>query len=70
MCLFAIRKVDKRKTFQSKKNLAWFPGKCFSFYFGRKTLSKSCEKFRNIILFVDCIKFGHHSFDYYLFYLK
>jgi hypothetical protein len=40
-------------------------GKYFS-YFGRKTLSKSCEKFRNIMLFTDYIKFGQ-SFDCYIF---
>jgi len=45
-------------TFQSKKNLAWFPGKCFPEKFRRKTLSESCEKFRNVILFADYIKFG------------
>ena len=37
-------------TFQSKKNLAWFSGKCFPGKFGRKTLSGSCEKFRNVII--------------------
>jgi len=37
--------------------------KVFSFYFGRKTLSGSCEKFKNIILFVDYIKFGPQTFD-------
>ena len=37
-------------TFQSKKNLAWFPEKCFPEKFGRKTLSGSCEKFRNVII--------------------
>ena len=42
LCLFVIRKVDQRKIlsgqrktlsdqFQSKKNLAWFSGKCFPF---------------------------------------
>jgi len=35
-------------TFQSKENLAWFSGKCFPEKFERKTLSGSCEKFRNI----------------------
>jgi hypothetical protein len=29
--------------------------KVFSFYFERKTLSGSCEKFKNIILFADYI---------------
>jgi uncharacterized protein YpbB len=37
--------------------------KVFSFYFGRKTLSGSCEKFKNIILFADYIKFGPQTFD-------
>ena len=37
-------------TFQSKENLAWFSRKCFPGKFGRKTLSGSCEKFRNIII--------------------
>ena len=63
-------------TFQSKKNLVWFPGKCFPFQLclfsgsgfrettfqtfmclfairkvgQRKTLSGSCEKFRNVII--------------------
>jgi hypothetical protein len=39
MFLFAIRKAGQRSmknTFQSKKNLAWFPGKCFSFILGGK----------------------------------
>jgi len=39
-------------------NLAWFPGKCFPEKFGRKTLSGSCEKFKNVILFANYIKFG------------
>jgi len=54
--------------------LFWFLGKfdlifrkIFSFYFGRKTLSISCKKFKNILLFVDYIKFDHQSFDCYIF---
>jgi len=39
-----------KNTFQSKKNLAWFSGKCFPGKFGRKTLSGSCKKFRNVII--------------------
>ena len=42
--------------------------KVFSFYFGRKTLSGSCEKFRNVILFDDCIKFGPQTFDCYIYF--
>ena len=55
-------------TFQSKKFFFLVSRKVFSFYFGWKTLSGSCEKFRNVILFTDYIKFGPHSFNYYLFY--
>jgi hypothetical protein len=54
-------------TFQSKENLAWFPGKCFHGKFGRKTLSGSCEKFRNVILFIDYIKFGPQTFNCYIY---
>jgi hypothetical protein len=53
--------------FQSKENLAWFPGKCFPGTFGWKTLSESCEKFRNVILFADYIKFGPQTFDCYMY---
>jgi len=56
-----------RYTFQSKKNLAWFSGKYFPEKFGRKTLSGSCEKFRNIILFVDYIKFDPQTFGFYIY---
>ena len=51
-----------KNTFQSKENLAWFPGKCFLEKFGRKTLFESCEKFRNVILFANYIKFDHKNF--------
>ena len=39
-----------KNTFQSKENLAWFSGKCFPEKFGRKTFSRSCEKFRKVII--------------------
>ena len=58
-----------RNTCQSKKNLAWFPGKCFPEKFGRKTLSGSCEKFRNIILFADYIKFDPKTFSCYIYFV-
>jgi len=56
-------------TFQSKENLAWFPGKCFPEKFGQKTLSRSCEKFRNVILFADYIKFDPQTFDCYIYFV-
>jgi hypothetical protein len=71
--LFVIRKVGKRKTLSSQRKLwlgfqkNWFLGKCFPEKFGRKTLSGSCEKFKNIILFTDYIKFGPQTFDCYIY---
>jgi hypothetical protein len=58
MCLFVIRKVSQQKTL-SKQRKIWlgFQESDFSEKFRRKTLSGSCEKFRNVILFVDYIKF-------------
>jgi len=43
--------------------------KVFSFYFEQKTLSRICEKFRNIILFTDYIKFGPQTFDCYIYFV-
>jgi hypothetical protein len=57
--LFVITKVDQMKI--------WFSFRKVFFYFGRKTLSRSCEKFRNIMLFTDYIKFSLQSFDCYIF---
>jgi len=54
-------------TFQLKKNLAWFPVKCFPEKFERKTLFESYEKFRNVILFADYIKFDPQTFDCYIY---
>ena len=56
-------------TLQSKKNLAWFLGKCFPEKFERKTLSGSCKKFRNVILFADYIKFDLQTFDCYIYFV-
>jgi len=56
-------------TFQSKENLVWFPGKCFPEKFRRKILSGSYEKFRNVILFADYIKFGPQTFDCYIYFV-
>jgi hypothetical protein len=46
------------KHFPVKGKFGLVSRKVFFFYFGRKTLSGSYEKFRNIILFADYIKFG------------
>jgi hypothetical protein len=57
-----------KNTFQSKKNLTWFSGKCFTGKYERKKLSGNCEKFRNVILFTDYIKFGPQTFDCYILF--
>jgi len=76
LCLFAIRKVGQQKTLcgqwktLSSQRKFWLGSrKVFSFYFGRKTLSGSCEKFRNVILFADYIKFGLETFDCYIYFV-
>jgi len=62
ICLL-IEKLVNEKYFPVKEIFDLIFKKVFSFYFGRKTLFKSCEKFRNIILFADYIKFGPQTFD-------
>jgi hypothetical protein len=37
--------------------------------FGQKTFSGSCENFRNVILFVDYIKFDPQTFDCYIYFV-
>jgi hypothetical protein len=51
------------KHFPVKEKFGLISRKVFSFYFGWKTLSRSCEKFRNIILSADYIKFDPQTFD-------
>jgi hypothetical protein len=52
-----------KNSFQSKKNLTWLSEKYFPEKFRRKILSRSYEKFRNVILFADYIKFDPQIFD-------
>jgi len=59
-----------KNIFQLKNFFVWFSGKCFFFYFRRKTLSESCEKFINIILFAYYIKFNPQTFDYIYIFLN
>jgi hypothetical protein len=56
-----------KKHFPVKGKFVLVFRKVFSIYFGRKTLSGSCEKFRNVILFADYIKFGPQTFDCYIY---
>ena len=68
VCLLLEKLVnEKHFLVNGKFNLVF--RKMFSFYFGRKTLSGSCEKFRNVILFAFNIKFGPQTFDCYIYFV-
>jgi hypothetical protein len=62
VCL-PLKKLVNGKHFPVKGKFSLVSKKVFSFYFGRKTLFESCEKFRNVILFADYIKFDPQTFD-------
>jgi len=64
---FLIKKLINKKYFFVKEKFSLISKKIFFFYFERKTLSKSYEKFRNIILFFYYNEFGSHTFNYYIF---
>jgi hypothetical protein len=57
------------KHFPVKVKFSLVSRKVFSFYFRRKTLSGSGEKFRNVILFADYIKFDPQTFDCYIYFV-
>ena len=67
VCL-PLEKLVNGKHFPVKEKFGLVFRKVFSFYFERKTLSGSCEKIKNIILFVvDYIKFSSQTFDCYIY---
>jgi len=75
ICLLLEKLINKKyfsineKHFSVKKKFSLVSRKVFSFYFGRKTLSVSCKKIRNVILFADYIKFGPQTFNCYIYIL-
>jgi len=66
VCL-PLKKLVNGKHFPVKEKFGLISRKVFSFYFEGKTLSGSCEKFKNIILFADYIKFDSQTFDIYIY---
>jgi hypothetical protein len=70
LCLFALEKLVNGKHFPVKGKFDLISRKLFSFYFGRKTFSRSCENFKNIILFADYVKFDLQIFYCYIFCLN
>jgi len=75
VCLLLEKLVNEkhflinRKHFFVKENFGLVSRKVFSFYFEEKIFFRSCEKFRNVILFADYIKFGSQTFDCYIYIL-
>jgi hypothetical protein len=71
VCL-SLEKLVNGKYFPVKGKFGLVFRKVFSFYFGRKIFSESCERFRNVILFADYIKFDPQTliaiyiFDFFL----
>jgi hypothetical protein len=63
----SLEKLVNEKHFPVKEKFGLIFRKVFSFYFRWKTLSRSCEKFRNVMLFADYIKFDPQTFDCYIF---
>jgi hypothetical protein len=68
VCLL-LEKLVNEKHFLVNGKFSLVFRKVFSFYFERKTLSGSCEKFRNVILFAYYIKFGPQTFDCYIYFV-
>jgi len=68
ICL-SLKKLVNRKHFSVKGKFDLVFEKIFSFYFGRKTLFRSCDKIKNIMLYADYIKFDIQTFDCYIFIL-
>jgi len=68
ICL-SLEKLVNEKHFSIKEKFGLIFIKVFFFYFGRKTLSGSCENFRNVMLFADYIKFYLQTFDYYIYFI-
>jgi hypothetical protein len=68
VCL-PLEKLVNGKYFSVKEKFGLVFRKVFSFYFEQKTLSESYEKFKNIILFADYIKFGPQTFDCYKYFV-
>jgi len=66
----SLKKLVNEKYFLVKEKFSLVSRKMFSFYFEQKTLFRNCEKFENVMLFVDYIKFDPQTFDCYIFYFE
>jgi hypothetical protein len=66
ICL-PLEKLVNEKYFPVKEKFGLVSRKVFSFCFWWKILFGSCEKFKNVILFANYIKFGPKTFDCYIY---
>jgi hypothetical protein len=66
VCL-SLEKLINEKHFPVKEKFGLVSRKLFSFYFGWKIFFGNCEKFRNVILFANYIKFSPQTFDCYIY---
>jgi hypothetical protein len=75
VCLLLEKLINEKhfpvneKHFLVKEKFGLVSRKVFSFYFGGEIFSRSCEKFRNVILFAEYIKFGPQTFDCYIYFV-
>ena len=63
----SLEKLINEKHFTIKEKFSLVSRKLFSFYFRWKILFRSCEKFRNVLLYADYIKFDPQTFNCYIF---
>ena len=60
-----LKSWSTENTFQSKKNLVWFSGKCFPKNLGGKHFPEVVKNLE-MSLFADYIKFDPQTFDCYI----
>ena len=67
--VLSLEKLVNGKHFPIKEKFSLVSMKVFFFYFGRKTLSGNYEKFRNVMLFANYIKFSPQTFYCYIYFI-
>ena len=64
-----LEKLVNEKHFPVKEKFRLVFIKVFSWKIWAENTFRSCEKFRNVILFTDYIKFGPQTFDCYMYFV-
>ena len=70
-CIFclSLEKLVNGKHFPVKGKFGLVFRKVFSWKIWAENTFRKCEKFRNVILFVDYIKYGPQTFDCYIYFV-